>query len=102
MRDPGLQAERTALAWHRTALTLFVNAALTLRAGISDHEPLATALGAGLLLSTALAVLFGALRGRRLARGDVRAVSPLALAGMAMVTCLASLAGLASFASLPP
>jgi hypothetical protein len=39
--DPGLQAQRTALAWNRTALVFAVNALLVLRFGIRNgHVPL--------------------------------------------------------------
>ena len=41
-RDPGLQPERTSLAWARTAMAIVVNAALVLRAGlIGDLQALA-------------------------------------------------------------
>ena len=35
---PGLQAERTALAWTRTTLGILATAALIVRAGIHDHQ----------------------------------------------------------------
>lgn len=34
MRDPGLQPERTALAWQRTALSMLVNGGLLLRSAM--------------------------------------------------------------------
>lgn len=36
-RDAGLQAERTAQAWERTALVAVVDALLVLRAGVHDR-----------------------------------------------------------------
>lgn len=40
-RDPGLQPERTALAWYRTLLAMALNGGLVLRAGlIQPHRGL--------------------------------------------------------------
>ncbi|MEV0640421.1 DUF202 domain-containing protein [Streptomyces sp. NPDC050619] len=53
-RDPGLQAERTALARRRTALSALVAAALALRFGLTHDAPLVTAAGACLVATAAL------------------------------------------------
>ncbi|MFD0571489.1 DUF202 domain-containing protein [Kitasatospora gansuensis] len=63
-RDPGLQPERTLLAWGRTALVLTVNAALVLRTGLADRQPGLVTLG-GLLALTACATYGYGLRRRR-------------------------------------
>ncbi|KAA9159749.1 DUF202 domain-containing protein [Amycolatopsis acidicola] len=42
---PGLQPERTALAWQRTSLSAAVLAVLLLRSGIVDRAPLTIAAG---------------------------------------------------------
>jgi uncharacterized membrane protein YidH (DUF202 family) len=68
-RDPGLQPERTALAWRRTALAMTVNAILVMRTGIaSQARPL---MAGGALLAAFALVLTGAsvLRHRQLASG---------------------------------
>ncbi|ART62824.1 DUF202 domain-containing protein [Kushneria marisflavi] len=51
-RDPGLQPERTGLAWSRTAFVTLLFSALLLRGGIVHHEPLLAWAGVVLLAAT--------------------------------------------------
>lgn len=74
-RDPGLQAERTALAWNRTGLTLLVNAVLALRLGLAAGQSLMLALG-GTLLCGAGAVMWIGRQRRRSLLGDTRIGGP--------------------------
>lgn len=97
-RDPGLQPERTALAWNRTALAVAVNAALVLRAGMLGAAPLFVAVGIFLLLAAGAATAYSSVRKRQLLRavGTPPQSSSVALALAAVVTLLASAAGIAS------
>jgi len=92
--DPGLQPQRTALAWHRTGLAVLANALVILRSGVSAGHGMLTFLGGLLLVSAAGVAAFGAWRARALARGPAHATTParvvLAAAG---VTSLAAAAG---------
>ncbi|MEV6825141.1 DUF202 domain-containing protein [Amycolatopsis sp. NPDC051102] len=45
MTDPGLQPERTALAWQRTGLTAAVAGVLLLRTGVQTGSVVATVAG---------------------------------------------------------
>ncbi|SPJ32849.1 DUF202 domain-containing protein [Kushneria phyllosphaerae] len=51
-RDPGLQPERTALAWSRTAFVALLLSAVLLRGGIVHHEPMLAWAGVVLLATT--------------------------------------------------
>lgn len=61
-RDPGVQPERTALAWRRTAFAVLVNGALLLRAAANAHA--ASLWMAALLVVTAGLAIFGVARRR--------------------------------------
>lgn len=97
--DPGLQGERTALAWSRTGLALCANALLALRAGIAARHGLTTALGAALLLAAACTVLVGVMRRRQLVHRHVRMVPPAVLLGVAAAGFLAGITALVSLSA---
>ena len=67
-RDPGLQPERTMLAWRRTALALVVLSALATRYLAVDLGPVAGALGGVGILVAAAAVASAHLRYRAVLR----------------------------------
>lgn len=95
--DPGLQPERTALAWSRTALALAVNALLSLRAGLVVGEPWLVAIGALLFGASGAAIAVGTLRRRQLSGARLVITPPRgALVGVAAATLLASAGGVGS------
>ena len=96
-RDPGLQAERTALAWNRTGLAVLVNALLVLRSGWTGRGAPITALGFVLLLASGAIIFYGAWRRRHLQSGlGTLAPSAHAVAAVAAVTLLACAVAIAS------
>jgi uncharacterized membrane protein YidH (DUF202 family) len=91
-RDPGLQAERTALAWGRSALALLANALLIMRAGLTSHHHEVLLLGAMLLVAAIGAALYGWLREREFAQiSRPESAPPIFLALLAFVSFLACL-----------
>lgn len=81
-RDPGLQAERTALSWNRTGLAVLANALLALREGWhGQHGPISV-LACVMLTAAAAAVIYGAWRRRQLSNGE----APLAVSAHVIAT----------------
>lgn len=68
-RDPGLQPERTALAWRRTALSMFVNGALLVRAAAEAGSPALWTASLLVLLASATVFAVGSHRRRTLTSG---------------------------------
>jgi len=91
--DPGLQPQRTSLAWSRTALAMVVNAVLVLRAGMVESDAGLLLLGGLLVVVSGGFVAAGRWRRRELARPDAGGPPDWLLAWTATGTVLACLAG---------
>jgi len=92
-RDPGLQPERTLLAWRRTALALVVLAALATRTLAVELGPVAGALGGIGILLSAFAAVSAHLRYRRVLHGFAAAdagAAPLPAGGRTLALVAAS------------
>lgn len=90
--DPGLQPERTALSWTRTAAGLLLNAVLNLRTAFVAESTLLLALSLALLFAAASTFLFGRYRHRQLMTGlragmEVPHAAPVATALSALLAC---------------
>jgi len=64
--DPGLQPERTALAWSRTAAGLLANALIVLRSGYVGGSHLVVALAMTLVVAAGATYVMGMTRRKRL------------------------------------
>lgn len=89
-RDSGLQGERTALAWRRTALSLAFNAILFLRMGMQENNLSLLATGAS-LCAGAVTVAWMATDRQRVLRTGYKTAPPFL---MPLVAGLGAFAGL--------
>src|SRR5277367_4598217 len=97
--DTGLQPQRTALAWSRTGLSVFVNALIVLRTGAEAENFVILGLGLILILAAASSVICGVWRMRHLGSHGARSAPPwILMAAVLWVAWIACLAGVASMA----
>ncbi|HEX4782014.1 MAG TPA: DUF202 domain-containing protein [Usitatibacter sp.] len=95
--DPGVQRERTALAWSRTGLAVLVNALIVLRAGAQANQLFVLALGFMLVAASGGAVVVGGWRSRRLA-ADADPTTPWFL--VVATVCIVWLASVAAVGAI--
>lgn len=94
VRDPGLQPERTRLAWRRTTLTCTIVAVLAAKSAITDE--ITAAGGAGAALTVLVWIAFLGVAHRRIHALD--AARPVALSRRGAMLATACTVALAAFA----
>ncbi|MFJ8666915.1 DUF202 domain-containing protein [Streptomyces sp. NPDC093600] len=94
VRDPGLQPERTRLAWRRTTLTCTVVAVLAAKQAI--HDDITAAGVAGAALSALVWIAFLAVAHRRIRSLEAARPRPFSHRGAVLAAvCTIALAGFA-------
>lgn len=68
VRDPGLQPERTALSWHRTAFSSLILALVTFRSGVCHQSLMLIMAGSAATLISLLLVIISLRRQRQIVR----------------------------------
>ncbi|WP_317658210.1 DUF202 domain-containing protein [Pseudomonas sp. KU43P] len=95
-RDPGLQAERTALSWSRTGWAMLANALLALREGWHAQPAAGSLLGCTLLIAAAAMGLYGCRRRKQLLNMNKwTAVPALAFSSVSIATFIACIVSIA-------
>ena len=95
-RDPGLQPERTALAWRRTAVAVLVLALAVLARSVQTRRPVEIALGVvGATMAAIAAAVVVPRSARRDARGPITSAWPR-LAAVVSATVVLAAAGAAA------
>jgi uncharacterized membrane protein YidH (DUF202 family) len=94
--SPGLQRERTAMAWTRTGLAVLANALIVLRAGLNEGAVVVMALGCMLMVGAGAAFACAAWRGRHLAQGADPTTPVLLVATMVGIAWIASVGAVAT------
>jgi hypothetical protein len=97
MAGAGLQAQRTALSWGRTALALIVTTLLVLRAGIRSGESAIQLSGVVVAAVAAGFLAIAVLRSRQLRHAKVGAPAAWMLVSAAVTLSVAALASVAAF-----
>jgi hypothetical protein len=87
--DPGLQPQRTELAWRRTSAVAAVNALLMMRMGVTGADAQALALGVAMAVFALAFIALGVRRRAQLARHDAGAspAGPMRLAASGVAAC---------------
>lgn len=88
-RDPGLQPERTALAWSRTGLAIATSGVLVLLRNVDTlsggHNAARIGLVAAVAVLAVVVIGLGMQRRRQLARGHYTAMRYLPAVGLAVI-----------------
>jgi uncharacterized membrane protein YidH (DUF202 family) len=96
-RDHGLQAERTALSWNRTAASLLLNALLAFRVGLVDKSAPIAVLACCLLVGAFALFLFSRHRRRSLCDYSYPTTAPaLVMAATTLAVLSAAAIGFAA------
>jgi len=93
--DPGLQPQRTSLAWYRTGFAVFINALIVLRIASSSHQKYLYWVGLLLLFASIMVAIWGLDRIATLNNSLVAIRPPrFLMATITITTLIAAVAGL--------